>query len=224
MYKSALDASGALEFAIDPLRPFHAHEDSRLEWPEYPYKQVTIDRVRTKAGKSTRGGNELSEEAAAGALLMTCGQETGALFQVEQHNREEEDDETSAAMGWHVLERRFLDERLAFRQAKRDFIQTEKAKVKGVLDAQANRKREEQEQIDLAAWKARQIVKRYDDGSKYDGDGATVNDVLIPHGFGTLRVPEERYIASVGRGADIKRVIRNFRVVTSRSIARFLDE
>ncbi|KAG7381283.1 hypothetical protein PHYBOEH_011105 [Phytophthora boehmeriae] len=170
MYKSAFDASGALEIAFDPLRPFHAHEDSRLEWPEYPYKQVTIDRVRTKAGKSARDGSGLSEEAAA--------------------------------------ERRFRDERLAFRQAKRDFIRSEKAKVKGVLDAQTSRKRKEQEERDFAVWKARQIVKRYEDGSKYDGDGVTINDVLVPHGFGTLRVPEERYITSVGRGADIKRVIR----------------
>ncbi|GMF30234.1 unnamed protein product [Phytophthora fragariaefolia] len=207
MYKSLLDSSGALEFEFDPLRPFHANEDSRLQWPEFPYKQVIIDRVRTKAGRAARDGKELSEEGAAGALLMACGQETGALFQTAQHNREDEDDHGDET-GWKMLERRFLDERSAFRQAKREFIRGEKAKVIGILDAQAAKEREQQEQNELAAWRARQIVIRYEDGSKYDGDGVNDHGVLIPHGFGTLWVPEEKYLTSVGRGADIKRVVR----------------
>ncbi|POM80378.1 MORN repeat domain containing hypothetical protein [Phytophthora palmivora] len=169
MYKSALDPSGALEFAFDPLRSLHAHEDSRLQWPEYPYKQVTINRVRAKA--------------------------------------ESEDDRINET-GWKVLERRFLNERSAFRQAKRGFIQGEKAKVVNILGAQAARERELQEQQELAAWKARQIVKRYENGSKYNGDGVTENGVQIPHGHGTLWVPEEKYVTSIGRGADIKRVVR----------------
>ncbi|KAE8966670.1 hypothetical protein PF010_g28329 [Phytophthora fragariae] len=203
MYKSMLDPSGGLTFEFDPLRPLHANEDSRLQWPEFPYKQVTIDRVRARAGK------ELTEEAAAGALLMACGQETGALFQVTQHNREDEgEDGHTIETGWRVLERRFLDERAAFRQAKREFIRGEKAKVVSILDAQAAKERAQQEQAELAAWKARQIVKRHEDGSKYDGDGVNENGVLIPHGFGTLWVPEEKYLTNVGRGADIKRVVR----------------
>ncbi|EGZ20796.1 hypothetical protein PHYSODRAFT_489798 [Phytophthora sojae] len=169
MYKSTLDPSGALTFEFDPLRPLHANEDSRLQWPEFPYKQVMIDRVRAKAGGSD------------GHTLET---------------------------GWKVLERRFLDERAAFRQAKREFIRGDKAKVSSILDAQAAKEREQQEQAELAAWRARQIVKRYEDGSKYDGDGVNDNGVLIPHGFGTLWVPEEKYLTSVGRGADIKRVVR----------------
>ncbi|ETM56031.1 hypothetical protein L914_00901 [Phytophthora nicotianae] len=204
MYKSALDPSGALEFAFDPLRALHAHEDSRLQWPEYPYKQVTIDRVRTKAGQSSIDGNELSEIAAAGALLMARGQETGALLQIEQYDRENENDQT----GWKELERRFLEERAPFRQAKREFIRSEKAKVVSILDAQAAGERAQQEQDELAAWGARQIVKRYEDGNKYDGDGVTENGVSIPHGYGTLWVPEEKYTTTVGRAADIKRVIR----------------
>jgi hypothetical protein len=207
MYKSALDPSGALEFAFDPLRALHAHEDSRVQWPEFPYKQVAIDRVRTKAGTSSIDGKELSEEAAAGALLMACGQEVAALFQVAQHDREDQGDD-SIEVGWGVLERRFLDERLAFRKAKREFIRAEKAKVASILDARATREREQQEQDDLAAWRARQVVKRYEDGSKYDGDGVTENGVVIPHGYGTLWVPEERVVTSVGRAADIKRVVR----------------
>ncbi|KAG2774517.1 hypothetical protein PC129_g4536 [Phytophthora cactorum] len=204
MYKSALDPSGSLEFAFDPLQALHAHEDSRLQWPEYPYKQVTIDRVRSKAGRSSIDGNELSEESAAGALLMACGQEAGAMLHIEQHDREDEDDRT----GWKELERRFLEERSAFRQAKRGFIRSEKAKVVSVLDSKAARERAQQEQDELAAWGARQIVKRYEDGSKYDGDGVTENDVTTPHGYGTLWVPEEKYTSSVGRAADIKRVVR----------------
>lgn len=203
---------GALTFEFDPLRPLHANEDSRLQWPEFPYKQVMIDRVRAKAGGSGRHGKDLSEEAAAGSLLMACGQETGALFQVVQHSRDEEGEETedghTLETGWKVLERRFLDERAAFRQAKREFIRGDKAKVSSILDAQAAKEREQQEQAELAAWRARQIVKRYEDGSKYDGDGVNDNGVLIPHGFGTLWVPEEKYLTSVGRGADIKRVVR----------------
>ncbi|GMF19100.1 unnamed protein product [Phytophthora lilii] len=207
MYKSALDPSGALEFAFDPLRALHAHEDSQLQWPEFPFKQVAIDRVRTKAARSSHDGKELSEEGAAGALLMACGQEAGAMFQVEQYDREDEG-EHSSQLGWKVLERRFLDERAAFRVAKREFIRGEKAKVVSILDAQTAREREQQEQEELAAWRARQIVKRYEDGSKYDGDGVTENRVMIPHGHGTLWVPEEKYATSVGRGADIKRVVR----------------
>ncbi|KAL4159584.1 hypothetical protein PRNP1_000161 [Phytophthora ramorum] len=207
MYKSALDASGVLEFAFDPLRALHAHEDSRLQWPEYPYKQVTIARVRTKAGRSSHDGEELSEEAAAGALLMAYGQEADALFQVGQHNREEEGEHASET-GWKLLERRFLDERSAFRLAKREFIKGEKAKVVGILNAQAARDREEQEREEVAAWRARQIVKRYENGSKYDGDGVTENGVAIPHGYGTLWVPEDNYASPVGRNADIKRVVQ----------------
>ncbi|KAG7393407.1 hypothetical protein PHYPSEUDO_009611 [Phytophthora pseudosyringae] len=204
MYKSTLDPSGTLEFAFDPLRSLHARAGSRLQWPEYPYKQVTIDRVRTKAGRPSIDGEELSEEAAAGALLMACGQEAGAIFQIEQYDREDQGVET----GWGVLERRFLEERSAFRQAKREFIRGEKAKVVSILNAQAAREREEQKEEELAAWRARQIVKRYEDGSKYDGDGVTENGVVVPHGYGTLWEPEEKYATSVGRSADIKRVVR----------------
>eukprot|EP00644_Phytophthora_capsici_P007217 jgi/Phyca11/112700/e_gw1.22.307.1 len=167
MYRSHLDPSNALEFAFDPIRALHAHEDSRLQWPEYPYKQVTIDRVRAKAGRAY-----------------------------------------TTEVGWKALERRFLAERTAFQQAKRDFIRREKDKVVAVLDAQAARERQEEERKELSAWRARQIVKRYEDGSKYDGDGVKENGVLIPHGYGTLWVPEEKYANTVGRSADIKRVVR----------------
>ncbi|RLN86349.1 hypothetical protein BBJ28_00021374 [Nothophytophthora sp. Chile5] len=209
MYKSLLDVSGVLEFAFDPLRPLHAHEDSHLQWPEFPYKQVTIDRVRAKAGRSAQDEDPLSDEAAAGALLMAHGQETGALFQVGQHrSRDHDDDGEDAITGWRILERRFLDERAAFRLAKREFICSQKAKVASILDAQAARKRDAKEQAELSAWKARQIVKRYEDGSKYDGDGVKVHGVLVPHGHGALWVPEERHVSLVGRSADIKRMPR----------------
>ncbi|KAF1791104.1 hypothetical protein GQ600_20236 [Phytophthora cactorum] len=160
MYKSALDPSGSLEFAFDPLRALHAHEDSRLQWPEYPYKQVTIDRVRSKAGRSSIDGNELSEESAAGALLMAAVKRLGQCFTLSST--------------------------------------IEKTKTIEPGDSKAARERAQQEQDELAAWGARQIVKRYEDGSKYDGDGVTENDVTTPHGYGTLWVPEEKYTSSVG--------------------------
>ncbi|KAL3668396.1 hypothetical protein V7S43_006484 [Phytophthora oleae] len=207
MYRSPLDPSGALEFAFDPLRALHAHEDSRLQWPEYPYKQVTIDRVRAKAGRASIDGKELSEEGAAGALLIAYGEEIQALFQIGQYDRENNAKDT-VETGWKALERQFFDERAAFRQAKRDFIRGEKAKVEAILDAQAARARQEQEREELSAWRARQIVKRYEDGSKYDGDGVTENGVSIPHGYGTLWVPEEKYANTVGRSTDIRRVAR----------------
>ncbi|KAK1941718.1 hypothetical protein P3T76_006782 [Phytophthora citrophthora] len=207
MYKSSFDPSGALAFAFDPLRALHAHEDSRLQWPEYPYKQVTIDRVRTKAGRASSDGKELSEEGAAGALLITYGDEIQALFQIGQYDQETSE-EDNAETGWKALECRFFEERAAFRQAKRDFIRGEKAKVVAVLEARAACERQEQERQELSAWRARQIVKRYEDGSKYDGDGVEENGVLIPHGYGTLWVPEEKYANTMGRSADIKRVTR----------------
>ncbi|KAF4032235.1 MORN repeat [Phytophthora infestans] len=205
MYKSVIDPPGSLEFAFDPLRALHAHEGSRLQWPEYPYKQVTIDRVRTKGDRSLFDGSGLSEMAVAGALLMASGQESAAMLLIEQHDRGNED---GGDPGWRVFERRFVEERAAFRQAKREFIRSEKAKVVSILDAQAARERAQQEQDEFTAWGARQIVKRYEDGRKYDGDGVTENGVTIPHGYGTLWVPEEKYTTTVGRTADIKRVIR----------------
>lgn len=205
MYQSPLDPLGKLAFPFDPLRALHTRDDSELRWPEYPYKQVLIDRVRRKAA-----GGKISAEAAAGALLMAQGQETDALFEIEQHRlreggSEEEHGDTDDTGRWRVFERRFADERSAFQLAKRAFLQREKQKVQSKLDSIDRRKREEQEQEAHDAWQRRQIVKRYDDGSKYDGDGVCVNNVSIPHGQGTLRVPEKKF--SMGETiSDIKRV------------------
>ncbi|ETN24565.1 hypothetical protein PPTG_00823 [Phytophthora nicotianae INRA-310] len=173
MYKSALDPSGALEFAFDPLRALHAHEDSRLQWPEYPYKQVTIDRRLELYFKLSSTIEKMKTIKPGGRSW------NGDSLKNEQHF-----------------------------DRPREFIRSEKAKVVSILDAQAAGERAQQEQDELAAWGARQIVKRYEDGNKYDGDGVTENGVSIPHGYGTLWVPEEKYTTTVGRAADIKRVIR----------------
>ncbi|KAF1336501.1 hypothetical protein FI667_g169, partial [Globisporangium splendens] len=144
MYQSPLDPLGKLVFPFDPLRALHARSDSELRWPEYPYKQVVIDRVRHKVP-----GVETSAEAAAGALLMALGEETGAHFEIEQHRLREDDvdeedeqapGEQHQVRGWRVLEQRFLDER-----AKRAFLQQEKQKAQSTLDSIDAQKREEQE-------------------------------------------------------------------------------
>ncbi|TYZ66966.1 hypothetical protein PybrP1_001776 [[Pythium] brassicae (nom. inval.)] len=211
MYRSTLDPVGKLEFSFDPLRALHAREDSELRWPEFPYKQVLIDRVRTKA--SSKGDCTITVEAAAGALLMALGQETGALFEIAQHRPREGDEvdgdggSRHSASGLGFLERRFTDEREAFYAAKRAHLLEQKQQVQSKLDSIEVRKREEQEREARDAWRQRQIVKRFADGSKYDGDGMRVNDVLVPHGYGTLWVPQKKQFMAEAIG-DIKRVPR----------------
>lgn len=225
MYQSPLDPRGKLAFPYDPLRALHAREDSELRWPEFPYKQVLIDRVRSKAGAN--GGRKISVEAAAGALLIALGQETTALFEIEQHRPRDQDEKVGTSSegcddGDHdydcnasrleaseigVLEQRFADERSAFYAAKRAYLLEQKQKVQGKLDSIETRRREEQEQEALEAWKRRQIVKRFADGSKYDGDGVRVSNVLVPHGHGTLWVPQKKQFVAESIG-DIKRVPR----------------
>ncbi|GAB9471694.1 hypothetical protein Gpo141_00008896 [Globisporangium polare] len=211
MYQSALDPLGKLTFPFDPLRALHAREDSELQWPEFPYKQVLIDRVRSKsatAGGSGSTTQKLSVEAAAGALLMALGQETGAHFEVEQHRLRDHDDDNeyrdaTSASGWRQLESRFTVERAAFQAAKRAYLQQQKQKVHSQLASIDARKRADEEQEAHEAWRQRQIVKRYEDGSKYDGDGMRVSNVFVPHGHGTLWVPQKKQFVAVG---DIKRV------------------
>jgi|UniRef100_K3WKV3 hypothetical protein len=208
MYQSPLDPLGKLTFPFDPLRALHARSDSELRWPEYPYKQVLIDRVRHKVP-----GAKISVEAAAGALLMALGEETGALFEIEQqHPCEddigEEESEQVHVKGRRILEQRFLDERSEFQRAKRAFLQQEKKKVQSTLDSIDAQRREEQEREVHDAWARRQIVRRYDDGSKYDGDGVRVSNVLVPHGHGTLWVSEKKIGLTETIRADIKRVPR----------------
>lgn len=217
MYKSVLDPGGALEFPSDPLRALHAREDSQLRWPEYLYKQVVLDRVTAKA--SAHGGGKPSIEAVAGALLAARGDETLALFELEQHRpREDGGDGTTGAItsdegssedavGWQVLEQRFQSERAAFQDAKKQFLKQQKAAVGAILDGIPSRKQAEAERAAHEAWKQRQIIKRYPDGSKYDGDGVTVNGVLVPHGHGTLWVPEMPLHGS-SKLSDMKRVPR----------------
>lgn len=205
MYQSALDPLGKLAFPFDPLRALHAREDSELQWPEFPYKQVLIDRVRTKATAAGDGAQTLSVEAAAGALLMALGQETGALSEVEQHRLRDHDDEAAASSGWRQLEERFTDERAAFQVAKRAYLQQQKQKVQRQLASIDAKKRAGEEQEAHEAWRQRQIVKRYEDGSKYGGDGMHESNVLVPHGHGTLWVPQKKQFVAVG---DIKRVPR----------------
>jgi hypothetical protein len=217
MYKSPLDPSGALEFSFDPLRPLHSREDSQLRWTEYPYKQVVLDRVLVKASAS-RGGKP-STTAVAGALLAGHGDETLALFELEQHRPREDDagasfgEDTSHEgspidfVGWKELEQRFLNERAAFQDAKKQFLKQQKAAVGAILDGIAGRKHAEEELKTHEAWRQRQIIKRYPDGSKYDGDGVNVNGVLVPHGQGTLWVPEKPLFGS-NKLTDMKRVHR----------------
>lgn len=210
MYKSALDPRGALTFPFDPLRALHADKSSPLQWPEFPYKQVVLDRVTTKA--VARGWVTPSIEAVAGALLSANGDEALALFELEQHHTTRENGSTSAdtdsgVKGWGSLESRFLSERAAFREAKRLYLKQQKAAVSGILDGIANRKQAEAEQKEHKAWKERQIIKRYPNGSKYDGDGVIVNGVQIPHGHGTLWVPEKPMYGT-NQLTDIKRVPR----------------
>lgn len=223
MYKSPLDPTGALEFPFDPLRPLHAREDSRLRWPEYPYKQVVLDRVFVKASASRGGkastGAEPSTAAVAGALLTAHGDETLALFELEQHRPREDDaiacfDEDMGhegssvdSVGWNELEQRFLNERAAFQDAKKQFLKGQKDAIGAILDGIAGRKHAEEERKTHEAWKQRQIIKRYPDGSKYDGDGVSVNGVLVPHGQGTLWVPEKPLFGSSNL-TDMKRVPR----------------
>ncbi|GLE04193.1 hypothetical protein PINS_up013104 [Pythium insidiosum] len=212
MYRSQLDdAAPALEFEFDPLRPCHAHADATLRWPEYPYKQVVIDRLRAKFLSPP-----LSEDAAAGALLLARGDITRAVFEVEQHYRYDEhgeeghggrpqEDATSNG-GWLALETRFRRERDAFRAAKRAFIRGESQKVAATLDAFAARQRDAEEREALEAWKRRQFVKRYDNGDKYEGEMLDKSGVLVPHGQGTLSVPLQSGLsAAIG---EIKRIPR----------------
>lgn len=211
MYRSTLDPLGKLEFPFDPLRALHTHDDSELRWPEFPYKQVLIDRVRAKAGSN--GDGTITLEAAAGALLVAIGQETGALFELMQHRPRgggELDSDISSRhqpSGLGVLERRFTDEREAFYTAKRTYLLEQKQKVQDELDSIETRKHKEQELEARNAWRQRQIVKRFADGSKYDGDGVHASDVLIPHGHGTLWVPQKKQFMAEAI-SDIKRVPR----------------
>lgn len=200
---------GKLAFPFDPLRALHAREDSELRWPEFPYKQVLIDRVRSKASSKTQ---KLSVEAAAGALLMALGQETGALFEVEQHHPRDNDDSNEDNDGhmsdWRQLESRFTDERAAFEVAKRAYLQQQKQKVQRQLASIDVRRRDEEQREAREAWRQRQIVKRYEDGSKYDGDGVRESNVLVPHGHGTLWVPQKKQFMAESSVGDIKRVLR----------------
>ncbi|TMW57316.1 hypothetical protein Poli38472_003241 [Pythium oligandrum] len=203
MYRSVLDASPlVLEFAFDPLRPLHAHEDSTLQWPEYPYKQVVIDSVRSKFLLP-----KPSIDAAAGALLIARGDVSRAVFEVEQHFEHESHSDGASGTsntGWMLLEKRFRDERAAFQVAKREDIRAQKRIVQQKLAAIAQKDKEEEERLELEAWKKRQVIRRYDNGRKYDGEGVNQNGVLIPHGHGTMWVPEkESYTGSMG---DMKRV------------------
>lgn len=214
MYQSPLDPHGKLAFPFDPLRALHAHEDSALQWPEFPYKQVLIDRVRSKSASGDNKLPRVSVEGAAGALLMALGQETGALFEIEQHRSREGDEDAvhdaqdgSTPSMWRVLECRFRDERAAFQAAKRAYLLDQKRKVQSKLDAIETRKREEEAQEAHEAWRCRQIIKRFDDGSKYDGDGVRTDNVLVPHGHGTLYVPQKQQLMTESLG-EIKRVPR----------------
>lgn len=207
MYQSPLDPLGKLTFAFDPFRVLHARKDSELDWPEYPYKQVVIDRVqgRTKP--------KASAHATAAALLLAQGDETQAIFELQQCMSDALIDESHATSndssrrnGYEVLEHRFLQEHDAFRAAKIAFLKREKAKVQAKLDAIVRNDQEQAEQEAHEARKRRQIVKRFEDGSKYDGDGVNRSNVLIPHGQGTLWVPEKE--SSMAESSNIKRVPR----------------
>lgn len=203
MYQSPLDPLGKLTFAFDPFRLLHARKDSELDWPEYPFKQVLIDRVQTRTKPSA------SAHATAAALLLAHGDETRALFELQQCVSDALIDETHATSNgsdYEALEQRFLQERAAFRAAKVAFLKAEKAKVQTKLDVIARNDREQAEQEAHEAWKRRQIVKRFEDGSKYDGDGVNRNNVLIPHGQGALWVPEKE--SALAESANIKRVPR----------------
>jgi hypothetical protein len=203
MYRSVVDASPQeLAFEFDPLRPLHAHDGSSLAWQEYPYKQVVIDKLCNKYTKP-----KLSQEAAAGALLIARGDFGRAEFEVDQHFNHEQasSEDASGNIGWTHLEGRFHSEREAFRRAKKDFIKSERVKAAAKLDGIAKRKQEEEDRVNYLAWRQRQIIKRYDNGSKYDGEGVKENGVLVPHGHGTLWVPQKESVTGGERG-DVKRV------------------
>ncbi|KAJ0410677.1 hypothetical protein ATCC90586_003746 [Pythium insidiosum] len=206
MYRSRLDeAAPPLEFEFDPLRPCHAHDDATLGWPEYPYKQVVIDRLRAKFRQPPLG-----EQAAAGALLLARGDDTRAVFEVEQHYRYEDhggDDAERGNGGWAALEARFRQERDAFRAAKRAFIRGETEKVAAMIEGYAARQRDEDERAAFEAWKRRQFVKRYENGDKYDGEVLDKSGVLVPHGQGSLWVPLQDGLGAAAMG-DIKRIPR----------------
>ncbi|DBA03883.1 TPA: hypothetical protein N0F65_004573 [Lagenidium giganteum] len=227
MYKSSFDAHGELLIEFDPLRPWHAHEDSALAWPEYPYKQVEIDRVLAKYPG-------LTIEAAAGALLAGCGDVTKTMFELDQHFRVDDLDENDALLvagaapaapprkkkgkaapkaprmnsGWRALEQRFINERAAFRLAKRAFLLEQKQLVAANLDGFVARAEKERELREYEEWQKRQIVIRFDNGSKYDGDGTRTDRVLVPHGHGTLWVPVKEMAGSLADAGDIKRMPR----------------
>lgn len=202
MYRSEVDAApNELAFEFDPLRPLHAHDGSQLSWSEYPYKQILIDKLCAKFAKP-----KLGQDAAAGALLIARGDLSRAIFEIEQHfDQDCPGDECFGNRGWQALVERFTLERGAFRTAKREFIKTEKMNVGSKLQAVADLKQAEADRAAHEEWKRRQIIKRYENGNKYDGGGVYVDDVAVPHGHGTLWVPQSES-QGVGDIGDIKRI------------------
>lgn len=181
MYRSTIDSRlPELSFDFDPLRPLHAHEDSRLNWREYPYKQVVIDRLCSQYSNP-----QLSQEAAAGALLITRNDYNKAVYEVDAYCSDVEGN------GWNHLEERFRNERDAFRLAKRAHLHQQRQQVAEKLQKIEQKHQEEAEQEALNLWKKRQIIKRYENGTKYEGDGVIKNNVLVEHGMGTLWVTHE---------------------------------
>ena len=88
----------------------------------------------------------------------------------------------SASGSWDSFEDRLTDEHQAFVAAKKQYILDEKKKMaKRLAQAQGviQREQENKERKDLLA---RQRVKRYDNGDKYDGEVRLEKTTSIPHG------------------------------------------
>jgi hypothetical protein len=168
------------------MKPCHPNP-SPLHWPEFPYKQNQLDKIQTKF-------KQITLESAAGGLLAGRGNEKDACFEIQQHGSIYEDEQE----GWKLLAERFYKERGIFHEEKKKFILQLKQQTIQTLATLERKKKLQQEVHEFEEWKKKQITIRYENGSKYDGDGINQNHVLIPHGKGTLWVPEKEV-----QGTDI---------------------
>ncbi|OQS05587.1 glycoside hydrolase [Thraustotheca clavata] len=169
MYQSKWDSQ--LEFAFDPFKEYYKDHPT-LAWPEFPYKHRVLNLVLSRVPNSTC-------LQAAGALLIGRGDVNKAIgtFQV--------------FADWVDIEKRFNDERQAFRLAKKAYIIESTQRVRQELNAFKKRDELAAEVAKNATYLSSIKAIRYSNGDKYEGQVVQRDNVMIPDGKGTLFVRDK---------------------------------